>query len=144
MARIDRRRLDGAAFPVTLALQTRFDDVDVQGHVNNVAAAVFLQEARVNLNARARLADLAGGARPVVAAISIEYAGEMHHPEPIEIDSGVLALGRTSVTIGQRARQGGRTTLYAETVLVMAGENGAAAIPDPLRAAYESLMLHPR
>jgi acyl-CoA thioester hydrolase len=139
--RIDRQRLDGAAFPVTATIQTRFDDIDSQGHVNNAAAAVILQEARVELNRAARLVDTRDGLRVVVAALSIEYAGEMHHPEPIEVGVGVLAIGRSSVTIGQLARQGGRPTLYAETVLVMTDADGPAAMPQALRDAYEGLMI---
>lgn len=141
MARIDRKRLDEAVFPVITTIQTRYDDIDAQGHVNNAAAAVLLQEGRVGLNRAARLLELRGDLRPVVAALSIEYAGEMHHPEPIEISSGVLAIGRSSVTIGQLARQGGRPTLYAETVLVMTGADGPAAMPEPMRAAYESVLI---
>lgn len=141
MARIDRKRLDEAVFPVITTIQTRYDDIDAQGHVNNAAAAVLLQEGRVGLNRAARLLELRGDLRPVVAALSIEYAGEMHHPEPIEISSGVLAIGRSSVTIGQLARQGGRPTLYAETVLVMTGTDGPAAMPEPMRAAYESVLI---
>jgi acyl-CoA thioester hydrolase len=112
--------------------------------VNNAAAAVILQEARVELNRVARLIDTRGGLRAVVAALSIEYAGEMHHPEPIEVGVGVLAIGRSSVTIGQLARQGGRPTLYAETVLVMTGAAGPAAMPQALRDAYEGLLIQRR
>jgi acyl-CoA thioester hydrolase len=141
VARIDRRRLDRAVFPATITIPTRFDDIDALGHVNNAAAAVILQEARVALNQVAVVGEKRDALRPVVAALSIEYAGEMHFPEPIEVATGVLAIGRTSVTIGQLARQGGRATLYAETVLVMTDGAGTVALPAPLRAAYERLLI---
>jgi acyl-CoA thioester hydrolase len=144
VARIDRRRLEGAAFPVTTTIQTRFDDIDAQGHVNNAAAAVILQEARVALNHAARAQELSPDLRPVVAALSIEYAGEMYHPNSIEVSTGILAVGRSSVTVGQMARQGDHITLYAETVLVMLDSAGPAAMPDDLRAAYEGLLIRPR
>lgn len=144
MARIDRERLAAAAFPLTTTIQTRFDDIDSQGHVNNAAAAVILQEARVALNQAARLMDVRGAVRPVVAALSIEYAAEMHHPAPIEVASGILKIGRTSVTIGQVARQEGRPSLYAETVLVMLGPDGPAEIPPAVRTAYETLLIRPQ
>ena len=144
MARIDRERLDAAVFPLVAAMQTRFDDIDAQGHVNNAAAAVILQEARLALNRAAGLAEVRAAVRPVVVALSIEYAAEMHYPEPIEVMSGVLQVGRTSVTIGQLARQNDRAALYAETVLVLLGPDGAAEIPPALRAAYEGLLIRPR
>ena len=144
MARIDRRRLDGADFPTTMTVATRFSDMDVLGHVNNAAAAVLLQEARTGLNHQAGYSELREGLRPVVASLTIEYAGEMHHPGPVEIETGVLSLGRTSLVVGQRARQGGRVTLYAETVLVMTDGERPTPIPDSLRAAYERVMIRPR
>jgi acyl-CoA thioester hydrolase len=141
VARIDRQRLESAAFPLTTVIQTRFVDLDIQGHVNNAAAALILQEARVELSRAGGFLDHVGSLRPVVASLTIEYAGEMHHPDVIEVSSGVLSIGRRSAVVGQLARQGGRTTLYAETVLVMTDPSGAAAIPEALRAAYERVMI---
>jgi acyl-CoA thioester hydrolase len=141
MARIDRARLDAATFPVTMAVPTRYADIDIQGHVNNVAAAVILQEARVQFNTTAGLKMELGGLRVMVAAIAIEYAGEMHHPDPVEVGTAIVAMGRTSLTIAQVARQNGRTALYAETVLVLADADGPAPIPAGLREAYGRLML---
>lgn len=141
MARIDRQRLDGAVFPVTSAIQTRFTDVDMQGHVNNAAAAVILQEARVALNRAAGFSELREGLRPVVAALHIEYVDEMHHHAAVEVSTGLLSIGRTSVLVGQVARQEGRTTLYAETALVMTTADGPTEIPPTLRSAYERVMI---
>lgn len=137
MVRIDRARLDAAREPVLFETPVRFDDLDVQGHVNNAAAVVLLQEARVDFNRATRLFELTGPLRVLVAALSVEYAGEMRHPGIVSIATGVLAIGRTSVTVGQVARQEGRPCLYAEGVMVMADASGPAAIPDTLRALYE-------
>lgn len=141
MARIDRQRLDGAAFPTTMTVATRFSDMDTLGHINNAAAAVLLQEARAGMNRQAGYSELREGLRPVVASLTIEYAGEMHHPEPVEIATGVLSVGRTSVVVGQVGRQGGRPTLYAETVIVMTDGKEPTPIPDSLRAAYERVKI---
>ena len=91
MNRIDRKRFDAASFPVRFEITTRFDDLDMQGHVNNAAAVVILQEARANFNIVAGMAALRGN--------------------------------------------------YAQAVMVFADANGAAPIPDGLRAAYERLMV---
>jgi len=82
-----------------------------------------------------------GELQTVVAALSIEFADEMYFPGVIEVSTGVLQIGRTSVTVGQIARQGGRITMYAETVLVLTGEAGPTPIPDAVRAVYERLSL---
>ena len=141
MARIDRSRLDGATLPISITVATRFTDMDVLGHVNNAAAAVLLQEARAGLNRAAGYSDVRDGLRPVVASLTIEYAGEMHHPAPVVIETGVLSVGRTSLVVGQVGRQDGRITLYAETVLVMTDGKRPTPIPDALRAAYERVLI---
>lgn len=141
MTRIDRQYFDAARFPVRFEVPTRFDDVDMQGHVNNAAAVVFLQEARAHFNVTAGVANLRGSLRPMVAALTVEYASEMHHPGIVTIDSGVLEIGRSSVTFGQVARLGGRARLYARAVMVFADTDGAAPIPDDMRAAYANLMI---
>ena len=141
MARIDRERLDGAVFPVSATIHTRYDDIDSQNHVNNAAAAVILQEARVNLHYAAHRTDLSVDLRTVVAAVTIEYAGEMLHPSAIEIGTGILKIGRKSVTIAQRASIEGRPTLYAETTLVFTDDAGPVEIPAALRLAYEQFLI---
>ena len=140
MARLDRALLDAAIFPVNAEVPVRFADTDLQWHVNNVAAAGILQEARVLFNRHAGLVEhLRNGARMMVAAISIEYAGEMLFPGMIEVGTGVRRLGHSSYTLAQVARQDGRATLYAETILVLADSGGPIAVPSALRGELERL-----
>lgn len=141
MSRIDRKRLDATEFAVTFDIPIRFDDVDMQGHVNNAASVVILQEARAAFNVTAGLTQHRGDLRTMVAALSIEYAGEMYYPGQVTIGTGVLAVGRTSFTLGQVARQNGKSTLYAQAVMVLADANGPAPIPDRLREAYERFLI---
>lgn len=141
MARIDRKRLDAATFPVRFEVQTRFDDLDIQGHVNNVSVVVMLQEARVHFNRIAGFWDMSKGLRMMAAGLTVEYAGEMHHPDPVEVFTAPIAIGRTSFTLGQIIRQGDRTTTYAEVTMVVADGDGPTPIPDPIRARLEELAL---
>ena len=141
MARIDRARLNTARFPVTLVIPTRFDDLDMQGHVNNAAAVVILQEARAQFNIASGLPHLRGELRTMVAGLTVEYAGEMQYPEPVEISTGVIAIGRTSFRLAQVARQGGRACLYAEATMVLGDADGPAPMSDALRAAFERVMI---
>lgn len=140
MSRMDRVALDRAIFPVTFSIPTRFDDLDLQGHVNNAAVPVILQEARVAFNKAVDLPALIGPMRPLIAGITIEYAAELVHPGVIEVGTGVARIGRTSFTIQQIARQNGRAAIYAETTLVVADHNGAAPIPDALCRNLEQIM----
>jgi acyl-CoA thioester hydrolase len=138
-SRIDRESLDAVDFPFMVEVPVRFDDLDTQGHVNNAAAAVILQEGRVAFNHRATLAALAAGLRPAVVAMRIEFAVELHYPGVVQVCTGVVAIGRTSFTVVQVGRQDGRGALYGESTMVVSGANGPVALPEDLRAAMEEL-----
>lgn len=143
MSRLDRARLAAADLPITVEIPLRYDDIDSVGHVNNAAAAVILQEARVQFHAAAGFHGLPPGMHSVVAALSIEFAGEMRFPGVAEVRTGLLKIGRSSYVLGQVARQEGRIALYAETVLVITGPEGAEPLPEAMRAAYEKLLSPP-
>ena len=45
MAKPESWRLDAASYPVCIELQTRFQDMDINGHLNNVAFAALFEQA---------------------------------------------------------------------------------------------------
>ena len=122
MHRIDRSRLAGAQFPLACEISTRVGDADMLGHINNVAVIALFQEVRSTLITSAPGLPRNPPLRPVVAGMTVEYVAEMHWPHPVEVLTGVLDLGRTSVTVGQVIRQHGRDAAYAEVAMVMQGE----------------------
>ena len=141
MLRLDRSRLDGATFADTLEIATRIDDMDVQGHINNAAISVILQEARGRFN-KGRVASLLGGGLGlVVGSLFIEYAGQMYYPDPVTVSVGVLEIGRSSYVLGQIARQRGRITAFAETAMIATRDGRATSIPDEVRAALEDALI---
>ena len=65
-------RLDPAIYPVSMTGNTRFQDMDVNGHLNNVAFASLFENARVQLNRNVRpWADRPANERTMVAAVEI-------------------------------------------------------------------------
>jgi acyl-CoA thioester hydrolase len=140
MVRLDRQRLQNATFPEKVEIPTRFDDLDVQGHVNNVAVAVLFQEARGRFNKGHVAGWLKDGRGLVVGSLFIDYAGSMFYPDPVEIETGVLEISNKSYVLGQVARQNGRIAAFAEVTMVVTDNGRAAAMPDELRAALEETM----
>ena len=138
--RIDRARLQPEAFSYRCEIATRFSDLDVLSHVNNVAASAILQEGRNRFIHTCELYQLAYRVL-VVASTLIEYADDLLHPEPIEVAVGVLDIGRTSLRLAQIARQQGRIGIYAEIVLVARDEQGATPLPDAWRARLETMRI---
>ena len=140
MLRLDRQRLQNAKFADRIEIPIRFDDLDVQGHVNNAAVAVLFQEARGKFNGDHVASSLADFGL-VVGSLFIDYAGPMHYPDPVEIETGVLEIGRKAYVLGQVARQGGRIAAFAEVTLVVTKDGRAAPIPDIIRSALEEALI---
>lgn len=137
--RIDRARLDAATYPDTIAMPVRFDDLDVLWHVNNAAAVIMLQEARVLFGINLALPNLTDlGLRSVVVAMNVEYAAEINHPGPVEVCSGLLRIGGSSFTFAQVIRQNGITCVYATVTLAVIGKGGAVPLPDSWRQIHEA------
>src|SRR3546814_11330256 len=64
MAKPDSWRLDAASYPVCEVFQTRFQDMDINGHLNNVAFAALFESGRVMMNRQVRpLAERAASER---------------------------------------------------------------------------------
>ena len=138
----DAWRLDPAAYPVMLEVQTRFGDLDPLRHLNNVALARIYEEGRVRLHDRLRGA-FEADARVVVARVAIDYLGEGHYPQPLQLGTGVLRVGAASYTVGQGLFQDGRAIGVAETVIVYTAQGRSRRLPDGVRAALDPLVLIP-
>lgn len=119
MAKPEAWRLDAANYPMTLTANTRFQDMDVYGHLNNVAYAALFESARARLNNDIRAAsDHPANERMLIANVSINYLHEGHFPDDVEIAQGIGPIGRSSWTIVQAMFQNGRCIATADTVLV--------------------------
>jgi acyl-CoA thioester hydrolase len=135
--RIDRSRLE-RGLPFGCQVATRYSDLDVIGHVNNVAVAMIFQEGRNRFfrsfeHIRAVRCDI------VVASLNIEFASDLFHPDPVEVSVGVLEIGRSSFRLGQVATQNGRVGAYAEVVQVARDGNGPMALPESWRVWLETV-----
>ena len=140
MTRLDRNRLEAGRFPHTHSVATRFSDVDLIGHVNNVAVGALLQEARYHFIVDTNLLGTAQ-CQLVIAAVSIEFANDMFHPEPVAVSTGILEIGRTSFRVAQVARQNGRIGAYAETVQVTRDASGSIPLPAEWRDMLDALKI---
>jgi len=135
-------RLHLSAYPMQMPIETRFGDLDVLHHVNNVAMASLFQEARVRSyhQIRAQVPEWTGGI--VVASLSIAYLREALYPAAMTSGFAILEAGRTSFKVAQALFQDGACVSTADVVQVYRGEDGASApLPEKLRAHLLSLAL---
>jgi acyl-CoA thioester hydrolase len=124
-------RLDPSIYPVTMVAQTRFQDMDINGHLNNVAFAALFENARVQLNRNVRpWPDRPENERTMVAAVEINYLREGNFPADATVCSGIGRIGTSSWTIEQAMFQNGQCIATCDTVVVCRTDNEAK----PLRA----------
>lgn len=118
-------------------LTVRWGDLDAYGHVNNVHAYDYVQEARV---AMMNAADPEGGVRDaessdhlwLVVRQDVDYLAQMHfRREPYAARTVVAKAGTTSLTLACDIRDDATGEVFhrARTVMVCAGPDGR---PQPL------------
>ncbi len=138
MSRFDPARLTPDSYPHSASVETRFQDLDPLGHINNVAMAALFEQGRVKFN-RGTLREHARGTVPgvrwLVARVDINYLAEGFFPEPVLIANAIGRVGTSSWSIMSAAFQKDRCIALCDTVLVFSGASGPAPMPDELRAA---------
>jgi len=109
-------------FPLRSHDKLRYGDTDRQGHVNNAVFSTFLETGRVELV-------YAGGAALndpdcsyVIAHLGLDFIDELRWPGRVDIGTGVLAVGRSSITMDQALFQDGRLAARARTVIVQVNQ----------------------
>ncbi|MEN9926893.1 MAG: hypothetical protein RL268_3019 [Pseudomonadota bacterium] len=70
MARPDAALLDAARYPFAHTITTRFADIDPNQHLNNVALAAMMEDARVRFNMSMSSAVKIGERRAMVASVA--------------------------------------------------------------------------
>jgi len=133
-------RLVLANYPSRVDVPSRFSDVDMFRHLNNVAIGQFYEEVRFALTAQAREAlPKGGGGRIMVVNVDTAFLREGHYPGLVTVGSTVVHRGRKSYVLGQALFQDGVCFSTADTTLVYT-ENGAPAdLPAALNPVLEGL-----
>ncbi len=132
-------QLDPASYPFSHRTETRFADMDVLGHINNVSMAGLFEHGRGMFNHAIEVQRRAAGQRWLIASVSLDYIAEAHFPEHVDVASGILRIGNSSWDIASAAFQGGECKATCITTIVLTDANGPTAINEDLRAEFERL-----
>lgn len=133
MPRPSPERLNPAAYPHRAVIQTRFQDLDVLGHINNVAMAALFESGRVRFNRDIGLLRPSGH-RFLVARVEINYLAEGHFPDDALLLHGIGRVGTRSWEIVGLCMQGDHPIATCDVTLVLSAEKGATGLPEDLRA----------
>ncbi|WP_033075315.1 acyl-CoA thioesterase [Sphingopyxis sp. MWB1] len=144
MAKPEGWRLNPASYPVHDSMQTRFQDLDLNGHLNNVAFAALFESGRVLMNRRVRRFDeQPANERTMVAAVEINYLAEGHFPDPVDLATGIGRIGTSSWSIVQAMFQKGRCIATCDTVVVCRTDGAAKPLRAGMVAELEANLAHP-
>lgn len=91
-------------YPHTYSLDTQFGDVDVLGHINNLAVARYYESARARFQMSVFGADLYGLDNPwkiVLVDNKTSYLDEVYFPQSVTVASGFSKIGNSSYVITQ-------------------------------------------
>lgn len=134
MARPDAALLDPARYPFAHQITTRFADIDPNQHLNNVALAAMMEDARVRFNLALGSAIKIGERRAMVASVAMDYLSQGHFPDPVTVHCGVERTGNSSWTVVQLLIQSGRPVAFARSVLVAIADDRPSPIAEDYRA----------
>ena len=116
-------------FPSKTFDKIRYVDTDRQGHVNNSVFSSFLETGRVEILYNADLPILSEGLSFVVVSLKLEFFQEITWPGQVDIGTGIVKVGSSSITIYQGLFQKGNCVAQAETIIVQVDNDSRRSSP---------------
>ena len=138
----DKRLQDRSIYPHWCTDTVRFSDQDAAGHINNVALCAYLETARLTfMRDLGLMDDAADGTRGISAGMNVSFLAESHWPGKVELGTGVLRIGATSITVGSAAFKDDVCIVAAEMTVVRLKDKTPHPIDPGLRQALEKYRL---
>jgi acyl-CoA thioester hydrolase len=129
---------DKRSFTYWYEEKLRFSDIDMLGHVNNVAYAALIETGRTAFAREGMGVKLPPGALTVMVRIEIDYRAELHYPATVHIGSRLMRIGRTSLVLGNSVFKGDLCAATSVTTLVIIDK--ATRRPVPIEAEARAIL----
>ena len=121
---------DAGTFRHWTPVSLRFSDQDSMGHINNVAFAAYVEQARVAF-INVFLRNWGEGIDYILASVNIDYRREMHFPGTVDIGVRLIRIGTKSITTGYGLFKDGANVATASSVNVFFDTKNGMTIPIP-------------
>lgn len=141
MPKPDAALLDPARYPFACEITTRFADMDVNRHLNNVAIAALVEDTRVRFNAAISMRESLGGLSAMNVSLAIDYLAQAFYPLPVRGLAATESVGRSSWAVVQLLLQEERVVAFSRSVLVCVRDGAPAPLPQALRANVARMSL---
>jgi acyl-CoA thioester hydrolase len=112
-------------------------------HINNGVFACLLEEGRVKFHHVSKFGSIASDPEltAMVASVGIEYIGESHFPEPLDMHVGAARIGNSSYNLCQLVMQKGEVIAFASVTMVCIKGGKPCPIPADHREMAKPWML---
>ena len=138
----ERRLLD--AFPLTAFVEARYADMDVNGHLNNLALEALHEDIRARLNHSvfSEIYEVSSrDYRLVTAQNVVHFLAEAHWPATITTAIGVGRIGHSSLVACSGLFIDDNCISTCDTTLVLVGSTGPVPIPQTRRDVLQTFAL---
>lgn len=139
-----RLRVD--SYPLTEVMHARYADMDVNGHLNNLALEALHENIRATMNSRvvpeiyqASKTSL----RCVTAQNVVHFLAESHWPAEILGAIGIPEIGRSSYVASSALFLAGTCISLCDTLIVAVDDDGPFELPAAARQILRQLELAP-
>ncbi len=129
---------DRSTYGYWSAEKVRWGDQDGARHINNVAYAEYLENARLELLLDRVIPHKGQGDNFIVRRVAIDYLGTASYPAQLDVGSCVVDLGESSFTIGQGVFLDDRCLATGETVHVHLRKGQPIPLTEVLRKVLEA------
>lgn len=141
----DPHRLQLANYPFQWVVDTAFGDMDVAGHINNVALSRYYETGRSRW-----LIALTGDPgvftsrlNTAVAECTIRFLREVNFPDQVTIGTGIGRIGNSSFSSLQALFVNGQCVGLSDAAMVLTYEGKPTRINDELRGKMEQFLIAP-
>jgi len=105
-------------FPSITFDKIRYRDTDRQGHINNAVFGTYFETGRVELLYGENQGILSENCSFVVAKVTIDLLNEIHWPGKVDVGTGIIRIGDSSLVIGACLYQNEKLVATSETIVV--------------------------
>ena len=130
---------DPSSYKFWVTEHIRFADLDLLGHVNNVAFTVYFEGCRAAFMFKTGFWVKGSQRQNVLARLELDYLRELHYPGEVRVGLRVLKVGNSSFTLGQGLFNGDKCVATAMVVIARMDTTTRRATPlnDEERASLQ-------
>jgi acyl-CoA thioester hydrolase len=131
------------AYPFVTVHPIRYGDLDPNNHVNNAVVATYLEIGRTEFFAREGIRLTTQGRGISLVHIEISYHREILYPGSVQIATGILKVGSSSLTFDQAVFVGGERFVSGSSTTAQVDLAVKRSTPwnDVQRAKFALLMM---